>query len=57
LRSRSTRSSRRHQLGIIQALRESVRILKDHLTKVSSDEYDQNLMLGETALRNDRFEC
>lgn len=43
------------QLGIIQALRESVRVLKDHLTKVSSDEYDQNLVLAETALRNDPF--
>jgi hypothetical protein len=41
------------QLGIIQALRESVRVLKDHLTKVSSDEYDQNLVAAETALRND----
>jgi hypothetical protein len=41
------------QLGIIQALRESVRVLKDHLTKVSSDEYDQNLVLAETAFRND----
>jgi hypothetical protein len=41
------------QLGIIQALRESVRVLKDHLTKVSSDEYDQNLVAAETAFRND----
>jgi hypothetical protein len=41
------------QLGIIQALRESVRVLKDHLTKVSSDEYDQNLVRAETAFRND----
>src|SRR5690349_15897144 len=28
------------QLGIIQAVRESVRVFKDHLTKVSSNEYD-----------------
>jgi len=41
------------QLGIVQALRESVRVLKDHLTKVSSDQYDQNLVLADTALRND----
>jgi hypothetical protein len=41
------------QLGIIQALRESVRVLKDHLTKVSSDEYDANLVAAETAFRND----
>jgi hypothetical protein len=43
------------QLGIIQAVRESVRILKDNLTKVSSDEYDQSLLVAETALRNDPF--
>jgi hypothetical protein len=41
------------QLGIIQALRESVRVFKDHLTKISSDEFDQNLVSAETALRND----
>lgn len=31
------------QLGILQVERESVRVLKDHLTKVSSTEYDGNL--------------
>jgi hypothetical protein len=41
------------QLGIIQAVRETVRVFKDHLTKVSSDEFDKNLVAGETALRND----
>jgi hypothetical protein len=41
------------QLGIILALRESVRVLKDHLAKVSSDEYDPNLVAAETAFRND----
>ena len=41
------------QLGIIQALRESVRVFKDHLTKVSSDEYDANLVAADTAFRND----
>jgi hypothetical protein len=41
------------QLGIIQALRESVRVLKDHLTKVSATEYDQNLVTADTAFRND----
>lgn len=41
------------QLGIIQAMRESVRVLKDHLTKISSDEFDQNLVEADTALRND----
>jgi hypothetical protein len=41
------------QLGIIQALRESVRVFKDHLTKVSATEYDPNLVAAETAFRND----
>jgi len=41
------------QLGIIQALRESVRVFKDHLTKVSSNEYDPNLVIADTAFRND----
>jgi len=41
------------QLGIIQALRESTRVFKDHLTKVSSDEFDRNLVAADTALRND----
>ena len=41
------------QLGIIQAVRESVRILKDNLTKVSSNEYDPNLVAADTAFRNE----
>lgn len=41
------------QLGIIQALRESTRVFKDHLTKVSSDDFDRNLVAADTALRND----
>ena len=41
------------QLGIILALRESVRVLKDHLTKVSSDPYDPNLVEADTDFRND----
>ncbi|MFN8545265.1 MAG: DUF2333 family protein [Candidatus Binatia bacterium] len=41
------------QLGIILAVRESVRVFKDHLTKVSSTEYDKNLVVAETAFRND----
>lgn len=43
------------QLGILQALRESVRVFKDHLTKVSSDEFDRNLQIADTALRNDAY--
>ncbi|MFI5366820.1 MAG: DUF2333 family protein [Candidatus Binatia bacterium] len=41
------------QLGIIQAVRESVRVFKDHLTKVSSNEFDQNLVEADTDFRND----
>jgi len=41
------------QLGIIQALRESVRVFKDHLTKVSSNEFDPNLIEADTDFRND----
>lgn len=41
------------QLGILQAVRESVRVFKDHLTKVSSDEYDQRLVEADNAFRND----
>ena len=41
------------QLGIIQAVRESVRVLRDHLTKVSATEYDPNLREADTRLRND----
>jgi len=41
------------QLGILQTVRESVRVFKDHLTKVSSNEYDPNLVAADTAFRND----
>jgi len=41
------------QLGIIQAVRESTRVLRDHLTKVSGTEYDVNLVDADTKLRND----
>lgn len=41
------------QLGIIQALRESTRVFKDHLTKVSATEYDSNLVDADTMFRND----
>jgi hypothetical protein len=41
------------QLGIIQAVRESARVFKDHLTKVSSDPFDENLVAADTAFRND----
>jgi len=41
------------QLGIILAVRETTRVLKDHLTKVSSDQYDPNLVDADTMFRND----
>jgi hypothetical protein len=41
------------QLGIIQAIRETVRVAKDHLTKVSASPFDPNLVLADTAFRND----
>jgi hypothetical protein len=41
------------QLGIIMAVRETSRVFKDHLTKVSSNEYDPNLVIADTDFRND----
>jgi hypothetical protein len=41
------------QLGIILAIRETTRVFKDHLTKVSSDQYDPNLVDADTMFRND----
>lgn len=41
------------QRGIIMAVRETVRVFKDHLTKVSSNEYDTNLVIADTDFRND----
>jgi hypothetical protein len=41
------------QLGILQTVRETVRVMKDHLTKVSSDQFDQHLVDADTMFRND----
>jgi len=41
------------QRGIILAVRETTRVFKDHLTKVSSDQYDKNLVEADTMFRND----
>jgi hypothetical protein len=41
------------QLGIIMAVRESTRVFKDDLTKISSNEYDPNLVIADTDFRND----
>jgi len=43
------------QLGIIRAVRESTRVLRDNLTKVSATEYDPNLVNAETWFRNDPY--
>jgi hypothetical protein len=43
------------QIGILIALRETCRVFKDHLTKISSNEYDQNLLLADTDFRNDPY--
>lgn len=43
------------QLGIIQAVRESTRVFRDNLTKVSATEYDENLVDAETRFRNDEY--
>lgn len=41
------------QIGIIMAVRESTRVFKDDLTKISSNEYDPNLIIADTDFRND----
>ncbi len=41
------------QLGIIQAVRETLRIMKDNLTKVSSDAFDRHLVQADLMFRND----
>jgi hypothetical protein len=43
------------QLGIILAARETARVFRDHLTKVSATEYDPNLVDADTKLRNDEY--
>lgn len=40
------------QLGIIRGVRESMRVFKDHLTKVSATEFDESLVKADTAFRN-----
>ena len=41
------------QLGIITAVRESTRVLRDHLTKISATEFDENLQAAQTDFQND----
>jgi hypothetical protein len=41
------------QLGIIMAVRETTRNFKDHMTKVSANAFDPNLVIADTDFRND----
>src|SRR5271156_538724 len=41
------------QLGIIMAVRETTRVFKDHMTKVSANAFDPNLVIADTDFRND----
>lgn len=41
------------QMGIIQGIRETTRVFRDNLTRISSEEFDPNLRLAETMFRND----
>lgn len=41
------------QIGIIQAIRETARVFKDNLTKVSADVYDKNLLDMDNLFRHD----
>lgn len=43
------------QIGIIMAVRECSRVFKDDLTKISSNEYDPNLVIADTDFRNDPY--
>lgn len=43
------------QIGILIALRETCRVFKDHLTKISSNEFDPNLILADSDFRNDPY--
>lgn len=41
------------QIGIINAIRETMRVFKDNLTKVSGADFDPNLLEADTYFRND----
>jgi len=43
------------QLGILQAVRRTVQVMKEHLTKISSDPYDGNLDKADNAFRYDEW--
>ncbi|MEB2283491.1 MAG: hypothetical protein B6D46_06955 [Polyangiaceae bacterium UTPRO1] len=41
------------QLGILQAVRRTTQVMKEHLTKISSDSFDPNLEKADNAFRYD----
>jgi hypothetical protein len=43
------------QLGILQAVRRTTQVMKEHLTKISSDPYDPNLEKADNAFRYDEW--
>ncbi len=43
------------QLGILQAVRRTTQVLKEHLTKISSDPFDANLDKADNAFRYDEW--
>lgn len=43
------------QLGILQAVRRTTQVMKEHLTKISSDPYDTNLDKADNAFRYDEW--
>ena len=43
------------QLGILQAVRRTTQVMKEHLTKISSDPYDENLDKADNAFRYDAW--
>jgi len=43
------------QLGILQAVRRTVQVMKEHLTKISSDPFDDNLDKADNAFRYDEY--
>ena len=52
-RASSPTTTANRQLGILQALRRTVQVMKEHLTKISSDPFDKNLDEADTVLRSD----
>ena len=43
------------QLGVLQAVRRTTQVMKEHLTKISSDPFDKNLDEADNAFRYDEY--